>query len=137
MEAMRYVGFYFLIGGVISASLLLTALWVHRREVRHMRALNSLGMLLMVSLLWPLLIVRLTHIPRLLCVWVGLDEGWVAWRAVQRSRQQALLHPPYGSSVVRYDASSSCDAHGAQGIFHFPAEAEIKKARGRGGRRRG
>lgn len=131
MEAMRYVGFYFLIGGVISASLLLTALWVHRREVRHMSALNSLGMLLMGSLLWPLLIVRLTHIPRLLCVWVGLDEGWVAWRAVQRSRQQALLHPPYGSSVVRYDASSSCDAHGAQGIFHFPAEAVEREIQAR------
>ncbi|MFM7604478.1 MAG: hypothetical protein ACKO8Z_04680, partial [Prosthecobacter sp.] len=29
---------------------------------------------------------------------------------------------PYGSSVVRYEASSCPDAHGAQGVFHFAAE---------------
>jgi hypothetical protein len=77
---------------------------------------------LMCGILWPLLAFHLTRISRLLCLFVGLDELSVTLQAVQKDRQQALLHPPYCSSVVRFDAATCSDFSGAHGVFHFAAE---------------
>jgi hypothetical protein len=123
MGPMKYVGFYFLTGGVISVSLLVAALWIHRREVRWTNVANALGVTLMCGILWPLLAFHFTRISRLLCLFVGLDELSVTLQAVQKDRQQALLHPPYCSSVVRFDAATCSDFSGAHGVFQFPAEA--------------
>jgi hypothetical protein len=119
---MKYLGFYFLTGGVITVSLLLAAFWIHWREIRRISWANTLGLIVMVSIFWPLLILRLTTIPQLLWQLVGLDDSSAAWQATQKARQQALMNPPYCSSLVRFDASSYSDARGAQGVFHFPAE---------------
>ncbi len=126
---MKYVGFYFLTGGVISVSLLVAALWIHRHKSISISWLNALGQILGWSILWPLWIFHPDGVSGLLLQFIRPGDSAASWNAIQKARRQALLHPPYCSNVVSFDTSTCCDANGAQGLLQFPAdvvESEIK-----------
>ena len=120
---MKYVGFYFLIGVLISVGILITALLKHRAEVRGMDWINAISLTVIGIILWPVILMRLAKPNEWLREYVRPNYNSGAARALQKARQKASLEPPYCSSVACFDVSKFPDSQGAQGLFYFQAEA--------------